>query len=496
MNISAIERAQALPFGAVLLAAALAGCGSSTAVPASGTGGKNGPPDAGQEVGTAGQSGGAGQGSTAGQGGAGPTGVAGQGGSAGSAVNTCGPRGGVNDQSAFYGASSNSPYEGPAIVERSAPTAGSNELVLAFSPTPDGGAGELPLHVLIQGLPAKATFPIGAKVWLTKSAAPPVGFGFPPPWWYSVRDKKDGRLLLAAEKDVTATLFAPLTFDGGVASCTTAYDDGCGSGTATYSHVGVHGDTTVAIEDGQSATVPVGGIDYTVGVMSRNITLVGANNRCADYFGPTQGFAASAAIADTTSLAGTFDAGAPVACALENADVKQVGFSFYDVAFNTPYDGRVVYAKTRDAGDLECFDFTTTLTNADGAPALLEFCVSAGLFPTPAVGQELWVTTPDWRLAALKSSKSGPLLLAALNESVPFDATTTASLQAALGIATGARQRCPYAAGAALWEATFGTTSPVVLGPSGHATPIIGGKTYDAWMSQGGSTLGIAIVAR
>jgi hypothetical protein len=511
VKTSSLDRLPSL--GLVLVAAALTGCGASTAVPLPDGGAKGGHPGAGQ-VGTAdgaagadasGQAGsgqgGAGQGGAgqggAGQGGVGPDGGAGS--TGGTGVKMCGDRSSaVYDQSAYYGAFNSLSYDGPAIVERSPSSDTWNELVLALPPAAaDGGAGALPLHVRISGLPTKATFPLGARVWLTKSAPPTFGFGPAKPWSYTVRDKQDGRLLFAGGWNVAPTLFAPLTFDHETPTCTdTAYDDGCGMGTATYSSVDVHGDTTATIDDGQSATVRAGGVDYTVEIMSRNIYVM-PTNRCGDYFGPYTGFAANAAVKDTTPLAGTFDVGAPIACGLENADQKQVGFSLYEIDSGTPYDGKVVYAKKRvQPGGLDCFDFTTTLTGADGAPALMEFCVSPGLFPEPAVGQALWATTKGYQLATLKSSQGGPLLLATVDQSVPFDATTKADLAAILGVPVDARQRCPYAAGFTLWETTFGTTSPVVLGPSGHATPTIGSKTYDAWMEQSDTTLTFSLVAR
>jgi hypothetical protein len=325
---------------------------------------------------------------------------------------------------------------------------------------------------------------------------PLLEFGPAKPWSYSVRDKKDGRLLLASGWGVATTLFAPLTFDHQSTTCSGAYDDGCGSGSATYSSFDVHGDSTVTIDDGQSATVRAGGVDYAVELMSKNIEISAFSDRCADYSGPYTGFGVNAAIEDTTPLVGTFDVGAPIACALENADLKQVNFSFYDVDFNTAYDGKVVYAKRGQPGGNDCFDFTTTLTGADGTPALMEFCVSPGLFTEPTVGQAFWATTTGWQLGALKSSNGGQVLLAAVNQSVPFDTTAKADLAAVLGVPVDARQRCPYAAGYALWETTFGTTSQVILGPSGHATPTIGGKSYDAWMAQNDTSLGISIVAR
>lgn len=419
---------------------------------------------------------------------------------------------GVSDETSLYGASSDLPYEGPAIVERSVSNGTSGELVLAFQPAaadggaPDGGSdggalnagavGALPLHLFISDLPTKAIFPLGTRVWLTWDAGSRGGFGPAPPFSYSVRDRKDGRLLLAAARPAEASLFAPLTFDDEKVTCETPYDDGCAAGTVTYSSFDVHGDATVTIDDGQTATVKAGGVDYTVELMSGHYDLA-SKFLCQFYIGPSQGLGLSATVTDTTPLARTLDVGAPIACAIENADLKQVIFNPPGVGPGAGYQGKVVYSKRGFSYPLNCFDFTTVIAQGTGATAVMEFCVSPGLFPEPAAGQEFWVTmTSDGVAAALKDATGGTLLLASASPAVPLDATTAAELANVLGIPVGVRQRCPYAPGTTLSEMTLGAASPIVIGPFGHATVPIGSKSDDAWLTQGGQTLYLSLVAR
>ena len=405
-------------------------------------------------------------------------------------VDTIGPPGGT--------------YEGPAIVERSSAT----ELVMAFTPTDARDAGAtsaLPLHARIHGLSPMPAFPLGARVWLSKSPAgdPPFSFFGPASWSIAVRDKQGGRLLFGAAKEPAKAAFAPLSFDNVRAVCSGAYSDSCASGSVTHSSVEVHGDTAVVITDGQTRAVRAGGVDYDVTVMARDITTT--NVRCADYYA-YDGLAVDVRARDLGPLVAGLEVGAPIACPRGNEDLKEVGFSFYEVPLSTPYDGRAFYLKRRPDTAYECFQFKPVgvMGAAPGDTPVLEFCTSPGLFREPAPNQEFWVTTTSFRLAALRGPNRGSLLLAFVYADAPLDAPTSAQLESVLGVHLEARELCRYADGdptrgapvSPLWELAFGRTSPVALRTDGHAVVPIAGKDYDAWMWAQGPSLGLSLAAR
>ncbi|HVU49757.1 MAG TPA: hypothetical protein VHL80_03665, partial [Polyangia bacterium] len=129
----------------------------------------------------------------------------------------------------------------------------------------DGGGGvqNVPLHVSLTmtSLSGWPPLPVGARVWLTKDPAgepPPVTFLAPANEAVTVRDKKGGRLLVAAALNKPTAI----EIAQGSESCTEVY----GACMETYWTLLVHGDTEVLVRSGETATVPIGGVACDVSV--------------------------------------------------------------------------------------------------------------------------------------------------------------------------------------------------------------------------------------
>jgi len=398
------------------------------------------------------------------------------------------------------------PYDGPAIVERTA----SDGLVLAFFPasstTADGGAPDagaaapLPRHATIHGLGALPALPLGARVWLHKPATgnvvtPPF---HPPRTYFTVRDKQDGRLLFGTWYG-TGSVFAPLTFQDGPTSCTGPWSDGCASGTAVYQTTVVRGDTEVTIADGETRTVRAAGVDYDLTILSKQVSATSIN--CSDYLEPyDNGFTVSLRAKDLAPLLAGLEVGAPIACAPANDEIQDVPFSFSGFSSALPFSGAAFYVSRRLAyGDqYECFDFTT----ADPATKVA-FCRLPGVWTAPAVGQQFWADAADRYTASLRDSEQGPVVLATAFQTVPLSAQGSADLDKVLGFHVEARKSCTYGYGptdtsdpTSIWELTLATTPPVVVKTGGHAAVSVGGRSYDLWVKGSGASINLALAAR
>jgi hypothetical protein len=438
-----------------------------------------------------------------GGGGAAGLGVGGSNTGGATAAKTCGERGnGPSTSAGVDGPVNPLRYDGPAIVERSASAYGYNQLVLAYEPT-DGSTSALPSHANI-GVPPSIVLPPGAKVWLSTSGNPAYKLfdPMPPPSWYVVRDKKDGRIIVAAGKDAPADLFAPLTFLNQKTTCVGAFDDGCGTGTATYSSFDVHGDTTATIEDGHHGMVRMAGLDYDVELMARSL-VVDPNKQptCGDYFGPYQGFAVGVKVKDPAPIVADLEVGAPVACSRGNANLPSVGLQVFNgstgSAPSSPFfEGKVFFTKL-DSDTADCFSFKTA-TNADATFDVFRFCVSPGLFSAPVVGQEFWAATWSPFMGSLRGPNRGPMLLATGTADLPLESTKRSELERVLGVSVDAKPACRYADGGMyqLWDVTLGTATPVVLRSESRAAVTIDGHGVDAWTWQAGTSIGISLAAR
>ena len=410
-------------------------------------------------------------------------------------VDTIGPSGGAS-------------YDGPAIVERSTKT----ELVIAFSPAAmaapqDGGAGTPPpMHAVLNANAPMPGFPLGARVWLYKSTAgnpPSAPFSGPQPWTIAVRDSEGGHLIIGAGKEPDGTALIPFGLST-AATCTSPYSDHCVNGSAVYSSLDVHGDMDVTIADAETRTVRVGGLDYDVMVMARDIA--GTRNQCADY-SPYDGVAMDVRAKDPSALIAALPAGVPIACARGNDIIEEVGHSFYGVSTTTSYDGKAFYTKRgTPRPSSECFQFSVVGVTA-AVPTVtptIEFCAPIGRFPEPAVGQEFWATLSSFDIIALRDPNRGPLLLASVYAAAPFDASTSARIAEVLGVPVEARAACAYAPShdpndakpLSLWEVAVGATAPGIIKTDGHSVVAIAGKNYDAWMSASASQLSFSLVAK
>ena len=499
--------------GALFFAAALAACGNSqpsTQGPAANTGsggaagegvGGSAAPPAGSGPGGSASAVGGGLGGLAGAASIGAAGFFATGGAGGVQITaaSCGPRTFDPIYTLSVVGDATKPYEGPAIVERSASNGTSYELVLAFAPT-TAGAGALPEHATISGLDPLPAIPQGAKVWFSRSADPKLGSDGPVrPWWFAVRDKQNGSFLIATGIDAPAGTFAPFSFDNKQAICTSFLDTPCAQGPATYSSIDVHGDTTVTIDDGQWAAVAAGGVSYDVGITSMDLT---SSFVCPSYAGPSMGLGLGVRAKDLASVVAGLTVSAPIACGRGDADSKIVTgtFDVGDIIGDVRYDGKAVYSKRVSDPVLDCFRFESTVSDGQGGLGTIDFCTSRGSFAEPTVGQEFWATQTS-TVTELRGPNRGAPLLVLLTVFGPFDATTQTTLQSALGIPVATKQACSYAdvpGGFRLWEVDFGagaSTAGLVAG--GHATFQIGGRSYGAWMDQSDSSrLRVWIVAQ
>jgi hypothetical protein len=180
-------------------------------------------------------------------------------------------------------------YQGPAIVSVST----SSELQLSFESSPGADAGAPILRsVGLSGLDPMPLFPVGARVWLSKDPAgnprySPLYGG--PGSALSIRDREGGRLLLGAAFNDNGPA-APFAVSPGTDVCSDANPVCPLPGSRVfYQAVDVHGDSTVTIEDSQTATVQLDGLDYDVRVTAQRVTDGPEGCGLADYFAALAG---------------------------------------------------------------------------------------------------------------------------------------------------------------------------------------------------------------
>jgi hypothetical protein len=376
-------------------------------------------------------------------------------------------------------------YDGPAVIERSSPT----ELVVAYFASKNtadggvaGGAGELPLHVsldLIASFCPWAQLPPGARVWLTKDPAglPPPPFGLAQPnEAVAVRDKKDGRLLVAS------ALNKPAAVETAPGSPTrTSGDQSC---MTIHGSLIIHGDTDVVIGDGEVATVPIGGFACDVSVYDSTLSGTGCGGDVPIGLQTRVSIKAQ----DLAAAGATLDVGAPPACSRGSGDVQsEDSFTFDENNEGTTYDGPVVYV---GRGQLGCFRFSATnrVDATTHAPTYLEVCDVTGAAAEPAIGQTLWALI-DAQVEIIQRGQGGPPLMARVDIN-----TTTAGATVAqkVGLPLTIDQGCAYAAttpssGGPLWyltELSFATTPPTVVHADTPAVVVVGGTSYEVWMSR------------
>jgi hypothetical protein len=163
-------------------------------------------------------------------------------------------------------------YAGPAVVR----TSTSAELSLVFELAAGADAGAPTLRsVTLSGLDPMPSFPIGAKVWLSKD---PVGNPHYSPLYggpgsaLSIRDREGGRLLLGASFNSNGPA-APIAAGQRTDVCSDDNPTCPGKGSRMfYQSVEVLGDSTVTIGDSQTVSVQLDGLDYDVHVTARRVT--------------------------------------------------------------------------------------------------------------------------------------------------------------------------------------------------------------------------------
>jgi hypothetical protein len=484
-------------------------------------------PDGGSDAGTGGAAGSrdAGGDGAAGNADAGGAGAAGGGaGAAGDAdANVC-PR---NAPSFDFFTSTLGPrggsYDGPAVVERSTPA----ELVLAFyaaDATPDGGAGAdggaastdggaagergLPLHATIQGLylgtAVAPTLPLGAQVWLTKNPA-----GDPPPSMFNqarapgaftVRDGSQGTILLAGSFDAPT----PIPTSPGSRSCTETHGQvACVVQQTTYGSLDVHGDTTVLVGDGETATVSLRGVAYDVSVVSESTTstLIGMTCGGGNVPPPYGAVSVNLKAQDLATRAAKLAAAKAPACSKGNVDVPAVTFSFIGGNAALPYEGAASYTAKDDTGCLR-FAASARLDPQTNAPATIEVCGATGLIAEPTAGATFWFSMPALDVSGIRTGQAGPLVLASISTSAG-GGFPSAAVDQVVGVHVDLNRACAYGSTVAtpgapplptsfLAELVFATAPPVIVTTDTQAVVTLGGTPYDVRMTGEETTNGLS----
>ena len=171
-------------------------------------------------------------------------------------------------------------YDGPVTVEAST----ASGLELTSSPGVDGAGGSAGqagaagaggaagtvsgrLGISASTLPS---FPVGARVWLTKTQGPTrFIFAQPTPAAFAVRDRRDGTLLFGGNEGASGASVAsptvPVATGAVTATCIAPSTYRCASMNTSYS-IAFIGDTSVVLRDGERGEITLGGVAYDVRV--------------------------------------------------------------------------------------------------------------------------------------------------------------------------------------------------------------------------------------
>jgi len=389
------------------------------------------------------------------------------------------------------GSAGGDPYDGPAIVERSA----SDKLILYFvlpgatgstgGTGPDGGlpAGSQDIHATITGLDPMPLLAPGAKLWLSKNPAgnqesDVLMYGIAP-WSISVRNRQGGDLLFGAARNQFDAVASPVRIGAVTPDCTAANvnPSGCTPGASvTYSSVEVEGDTPVVIHDSVPGTVTLGGIEYDVRATVQKLSAAGAV--CSDYHSSDDsGVALDVRAKNLADLVAALEVGDPPSCGEGNDPDRSTYFSMTEVSVSTTYEGPVFYLG-RDSYFPATYDFSIPgLSSETGSPPVLMIEGATPILSEPTVGQEFWLSFRNLDLQALREAEQGPVILA---QSGSADAVP--QLADLLGITVSAEATCTYAAPSLLWDAAFETNPPVRVKSGTTGTLDIGGRSYGAWV--------------
>lgn len=389
------------------------------------------------------------------------------------------------------GSAGGDPYDGPAIVERSA----SDKLILYFvlpgatgstgGTGPDGGlpAGSQDIHATITGLDPMPLLAPGAKLWLSKNPAgnqesDVLMYGIAP-WSISVRNRQGGDLLFGAARNQFDAAASPVRIGAVTPDCTAANvnPSGCTPGASvTYSSVEVEGDTPVVIHDSVPGTVTLGGIEYDVRATVQKLSAAGAV--CSDYHSSDDsGVALDVRAKNLADLVAALEVGDPPSCGEGNDPDRSTYFSMTEVSVSTTYEGPVFYLG-RDSYFPATYDFSIPgLSSETGSPPVLMIEGATPILSEPTVGQEFWLSFRNLDLQALREAEQGPVILA---QSGSADAVP--QLADLLGITVSAEATCTYAAPSLLWDAAFETNPPVRVKSGTTGTLDIGGRSYGAWV--------------
>ena len=262
------------------------------------------------------------------------------------------------------------------------------------------------------------------------------------------------------------------------------------AGETTFHALVLEGDTQVTIDDGQTGTVPIDGIDYDVRVSANRTTTGDAGCGPDAFIDPNGIYWLDVQAKDLATLAEGLEVGDLPSCAQGNAEAVEFGFSIYNASLPSGYEGPVVYKGMDEEvapGSL-LFDAPELPDQGFGVP-LVSLSAAGEAFAPPSLGATFWLSYST-ALHALRESEQGPLLLLdAYSLAAPLDPTVALQLQGFLGVSLTAEPSCDYVSDysfshepAQLWDLVF-ATDPPVQAKSGEITALtLDGKDYEVWV--------------
>jgi hypothetical protein len=438
-------------------------------------------------------------------------GGSGTGGSAGlAAVGNCEQSESNQSLSEATGASFS--YDGPALVERST----HDELRLVYpsdQAAVDGVAAPWAHSAfLVQGENEWPIIPLGTELWLTRDpwryGSVPGGLYFPRlSWAFTLRSHQAGPILAGAafSADGVQTAAWPLTVLGVSQTASCERSDSCA--TDRYWSIDFQAETPVTLQPGQQALMRLGGAEYTV---RGSAWTTSSRHTCADFEGGSYLSFGLWSRDLESALAGALVRELP-RCVVGNAPDVQALMSS---ELPGSYDGPVFYRGrgSMDA-DYERFEFATEATA--GAAPELHVRVTPGVFTEPEMGREFWLTTTPlssgngW-LNVLRDPRRGPFWLASVSASLPLSAEDSSAIDSALEVPVTATEACVYGttqgamtthsagttSNVSLWDVSFGTAPPTVVGSQSLGEVVLSGNAYGVWASALGTSLVITAYRR
>jgi hypothetical protein len=174
-------------------------------------------------------------------------------------------------------------YDGPASVAQSS----TDSLTLSISVPADAGtadAGNGTTGVQITGMTPMPLFPVGARVWLTKSKDGTQGFGPPPSSSFAVRTGQGGTLLFGGAIGPYGPLSFPVQVDQFTVVCSERDGECAPNSSISFAGAVVTGDSPVYVAPDELGSILLGGALYQVRLFAASEPVTQPVN-CTDFFG-------------------------------------------------------------------------------------------------------------------------------------------------------------------------------------------------------------------